>query len=92
MRWWMRCPRCEWRKQVAKRQHFFHWELEFADQFKSRGGFDLVLGNPPWIKVEWNEQALLSDFDPRFAIRRLSAKGNRGPTCCRLLRFACGAG
>jgi hypothetical protein len=61
-------------KQVAAGQHFHHWELEFADQFKSRGGFDLVLGNPPWIKVEWNEQALLSDFDPRFAIRRLSAK------------------
>ena len=38
------------------------------------GGFDLILGNPPWIKVEWNEQALLSDFDPRFALRRLSAK------------------
>lgn len=33
-----------------------------------------MLGNPPWIKVEWNEQALLSDFDPRFAIRKLSAK------------------
>ena len=61
-------------QQVAQAQHFFHWELEFADQFKSRKGFDLVLGNPPWIKVEWNEQALLSDFDPRFAIRRLSAQ------------------
>jgi len=61
-------------QQVASRQHFFHWELEFADQFKARNGFDLVLGNPPWIKVEWNEQALLSDFDPRFAIRRLNAK------------------
>jgi hypothetical protein len=59
---------------AAQAQHFFHWELEFADQFKVRRGFDLVLGNPPWIKVEWNEQALLSDFDPRFAIRRLSAK------------------
>jgi hypothetical protein len=60
-------------QHVAESQHFFHWELEFADQFKARSGFDLVLGNPPWIKVEWNEQALLSDFDPRFAIRRLSA-------------------
>ena len=59
--------------QVAMGQHFFHWELEFADQFKARNGFDLLLGNPPWIKVEWNEQALLSDFDPRFAIRKLSA-------------------
>jgi len=59
---------------VAGAQRFFHWELEFADQFKVRMGFDLVLGNPPWIKVEWNEQSLLSDFDPRFAIRNLSAK------------------
>ncbi|MBS0435691.1 MAG: class I SAM-dependent DNA methyltransferase [Proteobacteria bacterium] len=61
-------------QEVAGAQRFFHWELEFADCFKTRGGFDLVLGNPPWIKVEWSEQALLSDFDPRFAIRRLSAK------------------
>jgi hypothetical protein len=64
--------------QVAKHlteQHLFlHWELEFADVFKERGGFNLVLGNPPWIKIEWNEQSLLSDFDPRFAIRKLSAK------------------
>jgi hypothetical protein len=61
-------------QQVAKAQHFFHWELEFADQFKAHRGFSLVLGNPPWIKIEWNEQALLSDFDPRFAIRDLNAK------------------
>ncbi|MDC6679336.1 hypothetical protein OEZ78_28130, partial [Leclercia adecarboxylata] len=61
-------------QQVASQQHFMHWALEFADVFKARGGFDVILGNPPWIKVEWNEQALLSDFDPRFAIRKLSAK------------------
>lgn len=59
-------------QQVSQAQRFFHWELEFADQFKARKGFDLVLGNPPWIKVEWNEQALLSDFDASFAIRKLS--------------------
>ena len=61
-------------QQVAGQQHFMHWALEFADVFKARGGFDVILGNPPWIKVEWNEQSLLSDFDPRFAIRKLSAK------------------
>lgn len=60
-------------QQVAAGQHFFHWELEFADQFKSHNGFHLMLGNPPWIKVKWNEQSLLSDFDPRFAIRNLDA-------------------
>ena len=59
---------------LSGQQHFLHWELEFADIFAKRGGFDLILGNPPWIKVEWNEQSLLSDFDPQFAIRKLSAK------------------
>jgi len=67
-------PQLQVAQQVAGQQHFMHWALEFADVFKARGGFDVVLGNPPWIKVSWNEQALLSDFDPRFAIRKLSAK------------------
>lgn len=67
-------PQLQVAEQVASQQHFMHWALEFADVFKARGGFDVILGNPPWIKVEWNEQALLSDFDPRFAIRKLSAK------------------
>lgn len=66
-------PTLQCAQRVAGTQRFFHWELEFADQFRARSGFDLVLGNPPWIKVEWNEQALMSDFDPRFAIRKLTA-------------------
>ncbi|KJS71062.1 MAG: type II restriction enzyme, methylase subunit, partial [Comamonadaceae bacterium BICA1-1] len=66
-------PQLQVAQQVAGQQHFMHWALEFADVFKTRGGFDVILGNPPWIKVEWNEQSLLSDFDPRFAIRKLSA-------------------
>jgi len=60
-------------ERLVGAQRFFHWELEFADLFRERGGFDLILGNPPWIKVEWNEHSLLSDFDPRFALRKMSA-------------------
>lgn len=67
-------PQLQVTERVAVQQSFMHWELEFADVFKSKGGFDVVLGNPPWIKVEWNEKNLLSDFDARFAIRRLDAK------------------
>jgi hypothetical protein len=26
----------------------FHWEVEFAEVFEERGGFDIVVGNPPW--------------------------------------------
>jgi hypothetical protein len=59
--------------QVAGQQHFFHWELEFADVFEERGGFDLVVGNPPWILLGWNEQAVIGDTQPQFIIKDLSA-------------------
>ncbi len=61
-------------QSLANQHRFLHWELEFADIFKAQRGFDLVLGNPPWIKIVWEENGLLSDFDPKFAIRKLSAK------------------
>ena len=41
--------------------------------FARRGGFDLVLGNPPWIKVEWKEAGILGEKNPLFAIRKFSA-------------------
>lgn len=31
---------------------WFHYQSHFADVFVSRGGFDLVVGNPPWIRME----------------------------------------
>jgi hypothetical protein len=58
---------------AASRLRFFHWELAFADVFASRGGFDLVLGNPPWLKIEWNEAGILGEVNPLFAIRKLNA-------------------
>lgn len=60
-------------QSVADRQHFHHWELECADLFADHGGFDLVLGNPPWVKMQWNEADFLSDYQPAFAVRKLSA-------------------
>jgi len=35
---------------VAKRQRFFHWRFEFPEVFAT-GGFDAVIGNPPWDMV-----------------------------------------
>ena len=60
-------------KEIAEKNHFFHWELEFADVFADNGGFDLILGNPPWIRIRWNEQGVLSDYNPLFAIRKATA-------------------
>ncbi|QKS29832.1 MAG: hypothetical protein FAZ92_02534 [Accumulibacter sp.] len=58
---------------VARQRRFLHWELTFADVFAKRGGFDLVVGNPPWLKVEWNEAGILGERNPLVAIRKLSA-------------------
>jgi len=66
-------PRLDLAAQIAEQNKFMHWELEFADLFAERGGFDLVIGNPPWIKIEWKEQGILSDCNPLFAVKKLSA-------------------
>lgn len=59
---------------ALKKQHrFFHWDLEFCDLFAECGGFDLMLGNPPWLKVEWQEAGVLGDYEPEFVLRKLSA-------------------
>lgn len=59
--------------KIAEQNKFMHWELEFADLFAEHGGFDLIIGNPPWVKVQWNEQNALSDKHPMFMVKNLSA-------------------
>ena len=66
-------PRIEQVEAVAATQRFLHWELCFADVLLQRGGFDLILGNPPWLKVEWNEAGILGEKNPVFAVRKISA-------------------
>ena len=66
-------PRIVTVEVAALRLRFFHWELAFADIFASRGGFDLVLGNPPWLKIQWNESGILGEVNPLFAIRKPNA-------------------
>ena len=59
--------------QVAQNIRFHHWELRFADLFAERGGFDLIVGNPPWVLVHFDEVGVLADLDPLIATRQLSA-------------------
>ena len=66
-------PRLKLVREIAAQNHFMHWELEFADLFEERGGFDLVIGNPPWIKVKWAEFDVLSEKNPRFALQKFNA-------------------
>lgn len=55
---WMRVAR-----EVSGANGFFHWELDFAGIF-ARGGFDLQVGNPPWVRPRSDVDALLAEGDP----------------------------
>lgn len=59
--------------RLAKRYHFFHPMLEFIEVFWLRDGFDIICGNPPWIKLEFDEKGILSEKYPEVAIRKVSA-------------------
>ncbi|KUF20415.1 hypothetical protein [Streptomyces silvensis] len=48
---------------------FFHWELLFAHVFRGeRGGFDLQVGNPPWVRPDWDEAVVMAEFEPWFKL------------------------
>ncbi len=66
-------PRLNLAYEIAEQNHFMHWELEFADLFAERDGFDLMIGNPPWVKTWWNEQSVIADSFPIVAVRKLKA-------------------
>jgi hypothetical protein len=50
---------------VAQVARAFHWPLEFPDVME-RGGFDVVLGNPPWERVKLQEQEFFSARSPEI--------------------------
>ncbi|WP_286249236.1 hypothetical protein [Streptomyces graminofaciens] len=61
---WMRVVR-----DIAKEQGFLHWELDFAGVFAGEaGGFDLQVGNPPWVRPRWNESLVLAEREPWFEL------------------------
>ncbi|MEU4007152.1 hypothetical protein AB0H30_01480 [Streptomyces pseudogriseolus] len=53
---------------IADSQGFLHWELEFSLVFARGGGFDVQVGNPPWVRPDWNESIVLAEKEPWFAL------------------------
>ena len=45
--------------QLAQEKRFFHWAIEFPEVFE-QGGFDCVLGNPPWERIKLQEEVFAS--------------------------------
>jgi hypothetical protein len=67
---------------IARERRFFHWTLEFPEAFfdtdgrpVARGGFDAVVGNPPWDLLHGDGGALVR-FARRSGIYRLQSNGH----------------
>ena len=52
--------------QASRDFHFFHWHLRFGEVIE-KGGFDCVLGNPPWEVSQLNEVEFFSAFRAEIA-------------------------
>ncbi|QVQ53164.1 N-6 DNA methylase [Spiractinospora alimapuensis] len=77
--------------RLREQYDFFHWHLEFPEVFTVpeggtgteedtgwAGGFDCVVGNPPWDSVELKEQEFFALRDPEIAeIGRASERKKR---------------
>ncbi|MGW2174952.1 Eco57I restriction-modification methylase domain-containing protein [Streptomyces sp. NPDC001705] len=76
--------------RLSQEYRFFHWYLEFPEVFSVpdsssapevdpvtgwAGGFDCVLGNPPWDKVDFKDQEYFSVVEPSLA--KLSGQKRR---------------
>ncbi|MDQ1304948.1 MAG: hypothetical protein QG671_777, partial [Actinomycetota bacterium] len=54
-------------QEIAADRGFFHWDLDFVRPMSS-GGFDLQVGNPPWVRPDWDERLVLAENDPWFGL------------------------
>ncbi|MBN1581162.1 MAG: hypothetical protein JXA89_10700, partial [Anaerolineae bacterium] len=67
---------------LATRYRFFHWHIAFPEVFRTSevsetsevsGGFDVVLGNPPWERIKLQEKEFFADKDPEIANARTAS-------------------
>src|SRR5690606_15249642 len=53
-------------QKYAGQYKFFHYELEFIEVFREQNGFDIAVGNPPWLKIAFEEKGLMSEIYPEL--------------------------
>ncbi len=61
--------------EVSRDARAFHWPLEFPDVM-TRGGFDIVLGNPPWDTMSPDAKEFFSPYDGQ--VRFMSPEEQKG--------------
>jgi len=71
--------------EVAARERFFHWEMEFPEVYFDRagrplgkeGGFEAVIGNPPWERIKLQENEFFAARDKAIALAPKAADRRR---------------
>jgi hypothetical protein len=63
-------------QDLAGEARAFHWPLEFPEAFAT-GGFDVVLGNPPWDRIKLQEKEFFSSRRPEIARAKNKAARQR---------------
>jgi hypothetical protein len=58
-------------RALAAREQFFHWWTAFPTVFKAggAGGFDAVIGNPPWDRIKLQEVEWFAEREPKIAMQ-----------------------
>ena len=51
----------EFENLKTKQKNYFLWDIDFSDVFLNKGGFDIVIGNPPYVRQEEISPPLLSE-------------------------------
>ncbi|MDE2871484.1 MAG: N-6 DNA methylase, partial [Gemmatimonadota bacterium] len=63
-------------RDLARRHRFLHWHLRFPEIMQD-GGFDAVLGNPPWERIKLQEKEFFATRSPEIAGARNKAARDR---------------
>lgn len=66
---------------LARQYRFFHWHLAFPQVF-DQGGFDCILGNPPWDTLSPDAKEFFAAYEPAI---RVQEKDGQDATIGRLL-------
>ena len=82
--WTTFCERWNEARTLADREGFLHWEAAFPgvwrrwQDVRPEGGFDAIIGNPPWDRIKLQEVEWFATRAPELALAPTAAARRKG--------------